>query len=38
MPEGYYRVELGSAAIVRAGEALTILAYGTMVHVVLASV
>ncbi len=34
VPEGYYRVELGKAAIVRPGEALTILAYGTMVHVV----
>jgi 2-oxoisovalerate dehydrogenase E1 component beta subunit len=33
VPTGYYRVELGKAAIVRPGEALTILAYGTMVHV-----
>jgi 2-oxoisovalerate dehydrogenase E1 component beta subunit len=33
VPEGYYRVPLGKAAIVRPGEALTILAYGTMVHV-----
>ena len=38
VPEGYYRVELGKAAIVRPGEALTILAYGTMVHVVKATV
>ena len=33
VPEGHYRVPLGEARIVRAGEALTILAYGTMVHV-----
>ena len=33
VPTGYYRIELGQARIVRAGEALTILAYGTMVHV-----
>jgi 2-oxoisovalerate dehydrogenase E1 component beta subunit len=34
VPEGYYRVELGKAAVVRPGEAVTILCYGTMVHVV----
>jgi len=33
VPEEYYRIELGKANVVRAGEALTILAYGTMVHV-----
>ena len=33
VPEGYYRVALGKAAVVREGAALTILAYGTMVHV-----
>ena len=33
VPEDYYRIELGKAATVRAGEALTVLAYGTMVHV-----
>jgi 2-oxoisovalerate dehydrogenase E1 component beta subunit len=33
VPEGYYRIELGKAATVRAGDALTILTYGTMVHV-----
>ena len=33
VPTGYYRVPLGKAAVVRPGEALTILAYGTMVHV-----
>jgi 2-oxoisovalerate dehydrogenase E1 component beta subunit len=31
--EGYYTTPLGKAAIRRAGEALTILAYGTMVYV-----
>jgi 2-oxoisovalerate dehydrogenase E1 component beta subunit len=36
VPEGYYRVELGKANIVRAGDAMTVLAYGTMVHVALA--
>jgi 2-oxoisovalerate dehydrogenase E1 component beta subunit len=34
VPEGHYRVELGKAAVVRPGEAVTILCYGTMVHVV----
>ena len=34
VPEGHYRVELGKAATVREGEAVTILCYGTMVHVV----
>lgn len=38
VPEGYYRIELGKAAIVRPGTALTILAYGTMVHVAKATV
>lgn len=38
VPEGYYRIELGKAAIVRPGNALTILAYGTMVHVAKATV
>ena len=33
VPTGYYRVDLGKAKVVRPGEALTILAYGTMVHV-----
>ncbi len=33
VPEGYYRIDLGKANIVRAGEALTVLVYGTMVHV-----
>jgi 2-oxoisovalerate dehydrogenase E1 component beta subunit len=34
VPTGHYRVELGKAATVRSGEAVTILCYGTMVHVV----
>ncbi|WP_294390856.1 alpha-ketoacid dehydrogenase subunit beta [uncultured Sphingomonas sp.] len=33
VPEGYYRVPLGQAATVREGGDLTILCYGTMVHV-----
>ena len=37
VPEGYYTVPLGKAAIARAGEAVTVLAYGTMVHVALAA-
>ena len=35
VPTGYYRIDLGKAALVRSGEALTILTYGTMVHVAL---
>src|SRR3546814_3648675 len=34
VPDGYYRIELSTARIVRKGEALTILCYVTMVHVV----
>jgi len=37
VPEGHYRVPLGKAAVVRVGSDVTILAYGTMVHVALAS-
>jgi 2-oxoisovalerate dehydrogenase E1 component beta subunit len=33
VPEGYYAIPLGKARIVREGEGLTVLAYGTMVHV-----
>ncbi len=33
VPVDYYRIELGKASIVRAGSDLTILTYGTMVHV-----
>ena len=33
VPEGYFKVPLGKAATVREGNELTVLAYGTMVHV-----
>jgi len=33
VPEGYYSIPLGQARVVREGAALTVLAYGTMVHV-----
>ena len=33
VPEDYYTIPLGKAAVVRAGTAVTVLAYGTMVHV-----
>jgi 2-oxoisovalerate dehydrogenase E1 component beta subunit len=33
VPEGYYTVPLGKAAMVREGAAVTVLVYGTMVHV-----
>ena len=33
VPDGHYTVPLGRAKLVREGEAVTILAYGTMVHV-----
>lgn len=38
VPEDYYSIELGKAKTVRKGGDLTILCYGTMVHVVLAEV
>ncbi len=38
VPTGHYRIPLGQAAIVRPGEDVTILTYGTMVHVVAAAV
>jgi 2-oxoisovalerate dehydrogenase E1 component beta subunit len=38
VPTGYYKIELGKANVVREGGDLTILAYGTMVHVALASI
>jgi 2-oxoisovalerate dehydrogenase E1 component beta subunit len=38
VPEGHYTVPIGKANVVRAGEALTVVAYGTMVHVALAAV
>jgi len=33
VPEGYYTVPLGSAEVVEAGQDLTIITYGTLVHV-----
>jgi len=33
VPEGHYTVPLGKAAVVREGEAVSVLCYGTMVHV-----
>jgi 2-oxoisovalerate dehydrogenase E1 component beta subunit len=38
VPAGFYTVPLGKASIVRPGSALTVLAYGTMVHVALAAI
>ena len=37
VPDGHYVVPLGKAAVARAGEQVTILAYGTMVHVAIAT-
>jgi 2-oxoisovalerate dehydrogenase E1 component beta subunit len=37
VPAGHYTVPLGKAAIARAGEDVTVLAYGTMVHVCVAA-
>jgi 2-oxoisovalerate dehydrogenase E1 component beta subunit len=37
VPEGYYTVPLGKAAILREGAEVTVLAYGTMLHVALAA-
>jgi 2-oxoisovalerate dehydrogenase E1 component beta subunit len=36
-PEGYFRIPLSEAAVVREGSQATVLAYGTMVHVALAA-
>ncbi|HET7336042.1 MAG TPA: alpha-ketoacid dehydrogenase subunit beta [Rhizomicrobium sp.] len=38
VPEGYFTVPLGKANVVREGADVTVLAYGTMVHVALAGV
>jgi 2-oxoisovalerate dehydrogenase E1 component beta subunit len=38
VPDGHYTVPLGKAQVVRGGNDLTVLAYGTMVHVALAAV
>jgi 2-oxoisovalerate dehydrogenase E1 component beta subunit len=37
VPDEHYTVPLGKAAVARAGEEVTILAYGTMVHVAIAT-
>ena len=37
VPEGYYTVPLGEAAVIRPGSAVTVLTYGTMVHVAVAA-
>jgi 2-oxoisovalerate dehydrogenase E1 component beta subunit len=37
VPDGHYTVPLGKAAVAREGSEVTILAYGTMVHVALAT-
>jgi 2-oxoisovalerate dehydrogenase E1 component beta subunit len=38
VPEGYYKVSLSKAEVVRPGKDVTVLAYGTMVHVAEAAV
>ena len=38
VPEGHYTIPLGKAALVREGQDLTVITYGTMVHVGLAAV
>jgi 2-oxoisovalerate dehydrogenase E1 component beta subunit len=38
VPDGHYTVPLGKAAVVREGQEVTVLCYGTMVHVALATV
>jgi len=38
VPEGYYTVPLGKASLVEEGDELTIITYGTMVHVAQAAV
>ncbi|ENN85392.1 2-oxoisovalerate dehydrogenase beta subunit [Rhizobium freirei PRF 81] len=37
VPEGHYTIPIGKAEIRRAGRAVTVIAYGTMVHVALAA-
>ena len=37
VPEGYYSVPIGQAAIACPGEAVTVITYGTMVHVCIAA-
>jgi len=37
VPDGYYKIPLGKAAVIHEGKDVTVLAYGTMVHVALAA-
>ena len=37
VPDGYYRIPFGEASVVREGNDLTVLTYGTMVHVATAA-
>ena len=38
VPDGYYSVPIGKAEVVRAGKTVTVLTYGTLVHVCLAAI
>jgi 2-oxoisovalerate dehydrogenase E1 component beta subunit len=38
VPDGYYRTPLGKAATVRPGDEVTVIAWGTMVHVALSAI
>jgi 2-oxoisovalerate dehydrogenase E1 component beta subunit len=38
VPQGYFRTPLGEASVVRSGDAVTIVTWGTMVHVTAAAV
>lgn len=38
VPEGHYTVPLGKAAVIREGTEVTVLAYGTMLHVALSAI
>jgi 2-oxoisovalerate dehydrogenase E1 component beta subunit len=38
VPEEYYRTPIGKASVVRAGEEVTVIAWGTMVHVARAAI
>lgn len=38
VPEGHYTIPLGKAATIRAGSDVTVLVYGTMVHVALSAI
>ena len=38
VPDGYYRTPLGQAAVVRSGEEVTVVTWGTMVHVAAAAI